>query len=141
MVVRAGGYFGIPFKGYQGATQGKPLFSSIFNVVVDAFIRYRVAVVSPTEGGKERLGLSIQDLAAYFYSNHGLVALTHPKRLQRTVYVLVGLFNRFGLRTNARKTVSMACQLCHAPGQISSDSYGWQMTGTGPSVQERKRRR
>ena len=38
MVARAGGYFGIPFKGYRGVTQGNPLYPTIFNMVVDAVI-------------------------------------------------------------------------------------------------------
>ena len=40
MVAKAGGYFGQPFKGYQGVMQGDLLFSTIFNVVVDAVIRH-----------------------------------------------------------------------------------------------------
>ena len=141
MVARSGGYFWLPCKGDYGVTQGDPLYPTIFNVVMDVIICHCVAVVAPTEDGMEGLVISIQELASYFYASNGLFALTHPERLQRTVYVLVGLFNRFGLRTNARKMVSMAFQPCHAPGQISSESYGWQMTGTGPSFQERQRRR
>ena len=38
MVAKAGGYFGRPFKGYQGSTQGDPLCPTIFNVVMDAVI-------------------------------------------------------------------------------------------------------
>ena len=59
IVVRAGGYFGVPFKGYCGVTQGDPLPPTISNVVVDAVIRYWVAAVAPTEDGTEELGLSI----------------------------------------------------------------------------------
>ena len=64
----------------------------------------------------EGLGLSIQDLAAYFYADDDFIASTHPERLTREFDILAGLFNRVGLRMNARKTVSMACQSCHAPG-------------------------
>ena len=40
MVAKAGRYFRRPFKGYQGVTQGDPLSSTIFNVVMGAVIRH-----------------------------------------------------------------------------------------------------
>ena len=39
MVVLASGYYIDPFKIYQGVTQGDPISSKIFNVVVEAVIR------------------------------------------------------------------------------------------------------
>ena len=78
MVAKAGGYFRRPFKGYQGFTQGDPLSPKILNVVVDAVICHRVAVVIPTEKGTGSLGLTIIDLAAYFYADGGLIASTQP---------------------------------------------------------------
>ena len=42
MVVRAGGYYGTAFGGERGVTQGNPLSPTIFNVVVDAVVRYWV---------------------------------------------------------------------------------------------------
>ena len=45
IVARDGGYFGMLFKGYCGKTQGNPLPPNIFNVVVNAVIRYCVTVV------------------------------------------------------------------------------------------------
>ena len=40
MVARAGGYYGSPFRGDRGVTQGDPLSPTIFNVVVDAVVRH-----------------------------------------------------------------------------------------------------
>ena len=40
MMVRAGGYYGVPFHGERCVTQGYPLFSTIFNVVVGAVVRH-----------------------------------------------------------------------------------------------------
>ena len=48
MVARAGGYFGLPFKGYRGMTQGYPMSPTLFNVVVDAVIYHWETVVVPT---------------------------------------------------------------------------------------------
>ena len=87
-------------------------------MVVDAVISHWVTVVAPTKEEIEGLGLSIQDLAAYFYADDGLVASTQPERLQREFDVLTGLFDQVGLRTNTRKTVIIACQPCHMPGSI-----------------------
>ena len=39
MVARAKGYFGPPFKGYLGMTQGDPLSPTLFNVVILSRIR------------------------------------------------------------------------------------------------------
>ena len=110
MVDRSGGYFGLPFKGYHGATQGDPLSPKLFNLVVYAVIRHWVTVVAATKEGTEGLGNSIRDLAAYLNAGYGLVASTQPERLQREFDVLTGLFDRVVLRKNTRKTVSMACQ-------------------------------
>ena len=108
-MAKAGGYFGRPFKGYGGVTQGKPLSPTISNVVVDAVIRHWVTVVTPTEAGTGGLGLTIIDLAENLYSNDGLVVSTQPERLLREFDVLTGLFDRFGLRINTVKTVGMVC--------------------------------
>ena len=136
MVARAGGYFGLPLKGYCGMTQGDPLSPTLFNVVVDAFIRHWVTVVDPTKEGMEGLGLSIQDLEAYFYANNGLIALTQPERLQRAFKVLTSLFNWVGLSTNTRKTVSMDCQPYHMPVRMLVEAYERWKTDTGPNFWE-----
>ena len=36
MMSQAGGYYGAPFKGYQGVTQGDTLSPTLFSVVVEA---------------------------------------------------------------------------------------------------------
>ena len=67
-----------PFKGYKGVTQGNPLPPTIFNVAVDAIIRHWMTVVTPTEAGMGGLGLTIIDLAAYFYTDNDFMELTQP---------------------------------------------------------------
>ena len=76
-------------------------------------------VVSEMEAGMEENGMLVQDLAAYFYADGGLVMLPQPYMLQRSFEVLAGLFNQFGLRKNTRNTVSMSCQSCHPPDRMS----------------------
>ena len=118
MVARSGGYFGIPFKGYHGMTQGKPLYPTLLNVVMDAIICHWVTVLAPTKEGREGLGLYIQDSETYFYANDGLVALTQPERIYRAFDVLSGLFDQVSLKTNTHKKVSIACQPCHTPERM-----------------------
>ena len=96
------------FQGYNGVTQGNPLYSTVFNVVVETVIRYWVTVVAPTEAGAEVIEENIQDLEALFYAGDGLVALPCPERLQRTFKILTDLFYRAGLRKNVWKMVSTA---------------------------------
>ena len=45
MVARAGGYYGAAFKEERGVTQGYPLSTTIFNVMVDALVRHWVKVM------------------------------------------------------------------------------------------------
>ena len=74
MVAKAGGYIGLPFKGYRGETQGETLSFTLFNLVVDALIFHWVMVVAATEEGTEGIGMLIRDLTAYFNANDGISA-------------------------------------------------------------------
>ena len=56
-------------------------------------------------------------------TDDGMVASTDPRWLQWAFTILVGLFDRVGLKTNQRKTVSMACRPCSATGNCSVISY------------------
>ena len=123
MVAKVSRYSGRPFKGYQGVTQGDPLSPTIFNVVVDAVICHWLTVMTPTESGTGGLGLTIIDLADYFYANNSLVASTQPERLQRAFDGLNVLFDQFILRTNMTKTVDMVFQICHTTGGMSEEAY------------------
>ena len=101
-------------------------------MVVDAVIQHWVVVVALAELVAEVLRETIQELADFFYTDYGLVVSPQPERLQRTFNVLIYLFYRFGLRTNMRKTVSIACWLCYTPCGFSDSSCMRQVTGVGP---------
>ena len=79
----------------------------------------------------EGIGVSIQDLAAYFYANDGLFVLTQLEMLQREFEILKDLSDWVSLLKNTRKTVIMERQLCHTPGRMSVVVYGRRTTGTG----------
>ena len=73
MVARTSGYFGDPFKGQRGVTQGDLLSSTIFNVVVDMVPNHWVTMVAVTERkvepGTEGLVWDIQCMVEYFYAD------------------------------------------------------------------------
>ena len=48
--------------------------------------------------------------ATFFYSDDRMVASKDPVWLQSDIVMLMGLFDRVGLRTNIRKVVGMVCR-------------------------------
>ena len=51
MVAHAGGYYGSPFRGERGVTQGDPMLPTIFNMVVEAVVCHWEYLVAEREGG------------------------------------------------------------------------------------------
>ena len=56
MVVRAGEYDGYTFRVFWGATQGDPLFPTIFNVMVESVVRHWDLLVEERAGCQEGCG-------------------------------------------------------------------------------------
>ena len=110
MVARAGRYYGTEFKGERGVTQGDPLYPTIFNVVVDAVVRQWLHLATQESERRGERGRERRHQAALFYADDGMIASTDPLWLQWAFTILVELFDRVGLKTNQRKTVSMACR-------------------------------
>ena len=73
MLSRAGGYYGTAFRGERGVTQGDPLSSTIFNVVVDAVVKHWVAVMVEGAGERGDHGQEDRHQAALFYADDGMV--------------------------------------------------------------------
>ena len=67
MVAKVGGYHSPPFKGFCRVTKGKPLSTTIFNMIVDAFMHHWVTVVEEEEAGPEVSGRSIERMAVHLY--------------------------------------------------------------------------
>ena len=89
------------------------------------------------EEGAKGLRETIQELAVLFYFDDGLVASLRLKWLQREFNFLTDLFDWVGLCTNVWKTVSMARRPCYTRGNVLESEYTQQVTGVGPSYQER----
>ena len=63
-----------------------------------------MATTSNTGGGEKRgTGGGGQHQAALFYADDGMIASSDPRWLQWDFTVLVGLFDRVGLKTNHQK--------------------------------------
>ena len=92
MVAWAGGYYGKYFRGERGVIQGDPLSATIFNVVVDAFVRHWVQGVVEEAEARGELGQEGRHQAALFYADDVMVASLEPVWLQGAVNALVGLF-------------------------------------------------
>ena len=96
-------------------TQGGPLSSLIFNVVVDAVIREWLRQM--LDGNAARDGLSRAQSAARmvsFYVDDGVLLVRDPVWLQSAFNILITLFEQVGLKTNTKKTQVMTC----VPGKI-----------------------
>ena len=141
MVARAERYYGKGFKGERGVTQGDPLSPTIFNVVVDAVVRHWLLLATKEAERRGERGGEGRHQAALFYADDGMIASSDPRWLQWAFTILVGLFDRVGLKTNQHKTVSMTCRSCSPSGNRSEASYAHTMTGAGPTPRERKRER
>ena len=131
MVTRAYGYFGDPFKGQSGVTQGNPLSTTISNTVLDTVLRQWVVVVAVVEGTEETsteiFRRYIQRLASCFCSGNRLLATTQAARLHRAFNVLTELFDRVDMQTNKLKTVDVAFQPCCEVKFHSVEYYGLRM--------------
>ena len=59
-------------------------------------------------------GTAVRELMAIFYADDAVLASRDLITLQKALYIIVGLFERIGLRTNTSKTKIMIC----VPGKI-----------------------
>ena len=122
MVASAGSYYGKGFKGERGVTQGDPLSPTIFNVVVDAVVRHWLQIATQEAERRGERGKEGQHQAALFYADDGMIASSDPRWLKWAFTVLVGLFDRVGLRTNRKKNVKHDVQTVqHAGEQVGGN--------------------
>ena len=99
--------------------------------MADAVIQEWLCQVMGEEVAADGIGAQIRALLAAFYADDGLVQSRDPAFLQYAFDILVGLFERVGLRTNTTKTEVMTC----VPGKIrtalSHEAYANRMEGHG----------
>ena len=139
MIARAGGYSGTEFQGARGVTQGDPLSTTIFNVVVDAVVRHWVMVMvegAEEQGEREQEG---RHQAASFYAYDGMVSSSEPRWLPGAFNTLVGLLGSVGLQNNVGNKVGMVCCPFQVAGNQSEAAYRRRIMGEGPTYREQQK--
>jgi hypothetical protein len=86
----------------------------MFNVCIDAVVRELLHQMLGEEVARDGLGDHVVEILVAFYVDDGLIASRDPVWLQDSFDILIRLFERIGLFTNAAKTKAMVC----IPGQI-----------------------
>jgi hypothetical protein len=124
MVCRASVNYGTSFKAGRGITQGGPLSAKLFNVLFDAIAREWLqelrerSTLEPDE-----IDCLIATFFAIFYVDDAYLASRDLDFLQRALDVIIGLFARVGLETNAQKMQAMICTPGRIRIQLPEDSY------------------
>ena len=141
VVAKQSGFFGEAFPATRGVTQGDIVSPTLFNIVVDAVVRYWLFTMGLDEDSTTGLRHNVQARQVLFYADDGLVGSTSADWLQQAFDELIAIFDRVGLRTNPTKTKVMVC----VPGSIraaaSQEAYKRRMGEPGDSYRARKRRR
>ncbi len=115
MVCCMAGNYGMAFKAGRGITQGDPLSTKLFNILVNAVVREWVWQLEEDGDYEEgKLVALTATFFAIFYVNDAYLASWDADFLQHALTLLVDLFQRVGLQTNTSKTQMMIC----TPGQI-----------------------
>jgi hypothetical protein len=108
-------------------------------VCVDAVVREWLHQMLGEEVARDGLGDCVVEILVAFYVDNRLIASQDPVWLQESFDILIGLFKRIGLFTNAAKTKAMVC----IPGQIregwTKEEYAKYKSQTEPTDGKRRR--
>jgi hypothetical protein len=130
MVCQASVNYGMPFKTGRGVTLGGPLSAKLFNVLVDAIAWEWLQELQEGSTLKpDKTDHLMATFFAIFYVDDAYLASRNPDFLQRALNVIVGLFARVGLETNAQKTQAMICTPGRICIQLPEDLYAWMHGG------------
>ena len=92
----------------------KKLYASppprIFNIFVYAIVHHWVGIVLKNKARPDVFGYTMKEQSKLFYAYDSLVASINPVWPQWGFGVLIGIFERVGIRT---KVAEMACQPDH----------------------------
>ena len=114
--------FGRKFRASRGVCQGDISSPVIFNIMVDAVLRYHSQQL-------RRIGL--QQVDPIFYADDGLLAGTDSNLLQKSLNVITDGFASIGLKMNAIKTEYMVATGSEGRVLRSSNASMRRNTGMG----------
>jgi hypothetical protein len=124
MVYCAAGNYGTAFKAGQGDTQGGPLSTKLFNILVNAVMCEWVQQLKEDRDYEEgELAALTTTFFAIFYVNNAYLASQDAGLLQQALTLLVDLFQRVGLQTNTSKTQTTICTPSRIWTQLLTKSY------------------
>jgi hypothetical protein len=110
MVCRAAGNYGTAFKAGRGMTQGGPLSTKLFNIMVKAIVwEWIQQLWMYGEYDEKEFAEQMATFFAIFYVDDAYLTSWDAKLLQYALIHLVHLFKRIGLQTNTTKTQTMNC--------------------------------
>jgi hypothetical protein len=111
----------------------------MFNVCVDAVVREWLHQTLGDDAARQGIGDKVAEWMVAFYIDDGLVTSRDPVWLQSSLDILVSLFERIGLFTNAAKMKVMTC----APGRIregySDEAYTLHKSGLETAANRKRR--
>ena len=138
LALRQGGYYGRIIIPGSGITQGGLDSGTLFNILADAVFRAWEAetVEHPVYGN-----CPIGEILSLIYADDDQLSAMDREWLQRALNILVGMFERMGLKVNIAKTKFMICLPSSHHSHMSLDAYKRKMTGEGDTYRERKRRK
>jgi hypothetical protein len=131
MVCRAAENYSTAFKAGRSMTQGGPLSTKLFNILVDAIVWEWIWQLREDGDHKEEEFAEFMATSfAIFYIGDTYLASRDSGLLQHVLTLLVNLFECVGLQTNTSKTQTMICTPGWIEAQLSTKSYsrmqwGW----------------
>jgi len=111
----------------------------MFNVCVDCVVREWLRQVLGEDVPRDGVGDLVCDQCIPFFVDDGLVAARCPEWLQSSFNIFINLFERIGLRTNAKETKVMTCLLGKIQVAQTEEEYASLQTGLGTSTKKRRR--
>ena len=114
MVPKAGKYYGRPFSTGRGVTQGDPVSSTIFNILVYVVVRAALHEFCGTQESHHGFVWVAVRHKICFYADDGRIAGQNTIWVQTAMTSMVRMFYRVSLQKNLRKTKAMIC----SPGFI-----------------------
>ena len=100
LVPKKGGHYGNHIQTSRGVQQGDIISPTLFNIIVDAILRYERSAISRDQQG---LGQH-QFTDVRFHTDDGAIAGTDAEAVQYSLDSVIKGFARMGIKVNRRKT-------------------------------------
>ena len=142
VIPKHNGFHGPTFLTKRGTMQGGLVSKTIFNVLVENFIRIWLAMtVDDQRVDQNGMGETSGRCLGVFYANDDMMGSGDADRLHHSMNVLVSLFQRYCLLANVDKYRSMTCQPGTLRSGMSAEAKALKYKGVVYEYRMRLRRR